>query len=532
MSITSFQFLGFVIVTSIVFRFFPVKKQWWVLLAASIVFYLSFSVGRIFVMVGTALLTYFAALWVQKYKVKLSEWMTDNKKTADKETRKAVKASFQNKQKLIVAGSIAITIGILFMCKYYKVLSTNFNNLFHTQLWTAENILLPLGISYYSLQLIGYLIDVNRDIIVAERNPFKVILYGGFFLSIMQGPFNRYNDLMPQICTEERKKLTYLDFKFAVLRIVGGYIKKLCIADQVGIIANEVFTNYGNYSGLGIVSGIVCFAVQLYADFSGYMDIIIGIGQLFGINIPENFKQPFFSRSISEFWQKWHITLGLWLKDYVFYPVLKSSLFKKLGKGVSNKLGKEAGRRIPTYIGMFILWVLIGAWHGAGFNYLFGVGILQFLYILLGEICNPLFIKAKKLLHINDKKLYWHIFQSIRCTLLMMFAWVFFNAKSFQAALQIIKSILVFPRFGQIISVFDSGVVDGPKRTMIYLFLCIIIIFIIDLLHEKGKSVRRLVSKRRYPVRLAFYLLLVFTIIIFGAYGNQYISSNFIYTGF
>ena len=181
---------------------------------------------------------------------------------------------------------------------------------------------------------------------------------------------------------------------------------------------------------------------------------------------------------------------------------------------------------------LFILWVLIGAWHGAGFNYLFGVGILQFLYILLGEICNPLFIKAKKLLHINDKKLYWHIFQSIRCTLLMMFAWVFFNAKSFQAALQIIKSILVFPRFGQIISVFDSGVVDGPKRTMIYLFLCIIIIFIIDLLHEKGKSVRRLVSKRRYPVRLAFYLLLVFTIIIFGAYGNQYISSNFIYTGF
>ena len=130
MSITSFQFLGFVIVTSIVFRFFPFKKQWWVLLAASIVFYLSFSVGGIFVMVGTALLTYFAALWVQKYKVKLSEWMTDNKKTADKETRKAVKASFQNKQKLIVAGSIAITIGILFMCKYYKVLSTNFNNLF------------------------------------------------------------------------------------------------------------------------------------------------------------------------------------------------------------------------------------------------------------------------------------------------------------------------------------------------------------------------------------------------------------------
>ena len=402
MTITSFQFLGFILITLIAFRLFPVKKQWWVLLAASVVFYLSFSIVGIFVMIGTALLTYFAAIWVQKYKDSLSEWMKENKKTADKETRKTVKASYQKKQKLIVAGTVAVTIGILFMCKYYKVLVIDFNNLFHTQFWTAENILLPLGISYYSLQLIGYLVDVNRDIIPAERNPLKVVLYGGFFLSIMQGPFNRYNELMPQICAEERKKLTYFDFKFAVLKIVGGYIKKLCIADQVGIIANEVFTNYSKYEGLGIVFGVVCFAIQLYTDFSGYMDIIIGIGQLFGINMPENFKQPFFSRNMSEFWKRWHITLGLWLQDYVFYPLLKSRAFKKIGKRITGKLGKEEGRRIPTYIGMLILWTLIGAWHGAGFNYVFGVGILQFLYIFLGEIFNPLSVKVKKLLHINE----------------------------------------------------------------------------------------------------------------------------------
>ena len=389
MTITSFGFLGFVLATLIIYRLFPVKKQWWVLLAASVAFYLSFSIGGIFVMIGTSLLTYFAGIMVQKQKDKHSAWLKENKKTTDKETRKAKKAFYQKRQKLIVAGTVAVTIGVLFICKYYGVLATRFNGLFNISLWTAENILLPLGISYYSLQLIGYLVDVNRDIIPAERNPLKVILYGGFFLSIMQGPFNRYNDLMPQICAEERKKLTYLDVKFAVLKIVGGYIKKLCIADQVGIIANEVFTNYNNYSGLGILLGIACFAVQLYTDFSGYMDIIIGIGQLFGINMPENFKRPFFARSISEFWQKWHITLGLWLKDYVFYPLLKSSLFKKIGKGLTGKLGKEAGRRIPTYIGMFILWTLIGAWHGAGFNYVFGVGILQFLYIFLGvdDVC-------------------------------------------------------------------------------------------------------------------------------------------------
>ena len=352
-------------------------------------------------------------------------------------------------------------------------------------------------------------------------------------MSIMQGPFNRYNDLMPQICAEERKKLTYLDVKFAVLKIVGGYIKKLCIADQVGIIANEVFTNYNNYSGLGILLGIACFAVQLYTDFSGYMDIIIGIGQLFGINMPENFKRPFFARSISEFWQKWHITLGLWLKDYVFYPLLKSSLFKKIGKGLTGKLGKEAGRRIPTYIGMFILWTLIGAWHGAGFNYVFGVGILQFLYIFLGEICDPLFVRTKKLLHINDKKLYWHIFQSLRTTALMMFAWVFFNSKSFMQALRMIRNIFVVPRLGQIRTLLSSEAVNGNYiRNIIFIAVCIIAIIVVDLLHENQKSIRTIVCSKPYPIRLAFYLILAFTIIIFGAYGNQYVASNFIYFEF
>lgn len=533
MTITSFGFLGFILLTLIIYRLFPVKKQWWVLLAASIVFYLSFSIGGIFIMIGTALLTYFSGIWIQKYKDEYSVWLKENKKTVDKETRKTKKALYQKKQKLIVAGTVTITIGVLFMCKYYGVLASSINDLFNTKMWTAENILLPLGISYYSFQLIGYLVDVNRDIISAERNPFKVVLYGGFFLSIMQGPFNRYNDLMPQICAEERKKLTYIDFKFAVIKIVGGYIKKLCIADQVGIIANEVFTNYQNYSGLGIVLGIVCFAVQLYADFSGYMDIIIGIGQLFGIKMPENFKQPFFSKNMSEFWKRWHITLGMWLQDYVFYPILKSSLFKKMGKTISSKFGKNAGRRIPTYIGMFILWVLIGAWHGAGFNYVFGVGILQFIYIFLGEICNPLFIKTKKLLHINDKKLYWHIFQSLRCTALMMFAWVFFNSKSFSAALGMIKNIFVFPRFRQITCLFYSGSVGGVVFNWLAFFILgTVALLFVDFLHEKGKSLTKIICQKRYPVRLAFYLVLIFAIIIFGAYGSQYSSSNFIYFNF
>ena len=533
MTITSLSFLGFIAVTLIIYNLVPPKKRWWVLLVASIVFYLSFSVAGIFVMIGTALLTYFAGIKIQNLKDKYSEWLNENKNSVDKETRKVQKALFQKKQKLFVASTVVIILGVLFLCKYYGVLATNFNNLFNTSLWTAENILLPLGVSYYSLQLIGYLVDVNRDIISAERNPLKVILYGGFFLSIMQGPFNRYNDLMPQLCAEERKKITYIDYKFAILKIIGGYIKKLCIADQVGRIANEVFTNYEQYQGLGILLGIVCFAVQLYTDFSGYMDIIIGIGHLFGINLPDNFRQPFFSRNMSEFWKRWHITLGLWLQDYVFYPILKSRLFKRIGKGITNKMGKEAGRRIPTYIGMFILWTLIGAWHGVGFNYVFGVGILQFFYIFLGEICDPLFRKTKTLLHINEKRLYWHIFQSLRTTALMMFAWVFFNAKSFLQALKMIRSLFVPPSIEQFLAPFYSDAVTGIiKRNIIIIAIWIVAIIVVDVLHEKGKSVRTIFCNRSFPLRLAFYLVLIFSIIIFGAYGDHYNASNFIYFEF
>ena len=184
-------------------------------------------------------------------------------------------------------------------------------------------------------------------------------------------------------------------------------------------------------------------------------------------------------------------------------------------------------------MGMLILWTLIGTWHGAGFHYIFSVGLLQFLYIFLGELCDSLFVRIKKLLHINDKKLYWHIFQSIRTTALMMFAWVFFNAKSFVDALNMLIRMIAFPRLKSLSVLFDSDVINGNKiRVLIFVILSGIMVFVVDLLHENGKSVRTIIGRRKYPIRLAFYLVLAFTIIIFGAYGSRYVASDFIYIAF
>lgn len=164
-------------------------------------------------------------------------------------------------------------------------------------------------------------------------------------------------------------------------------------------------------------------------------------------------------------------------------------------------------------------------------NYVFGVGLLQFIYIFTGEICDPLFVKAKRFLHIDDKKFYWHIWQSLRCTVLMMFAWIFFRSASFTDALKMIRSVFVMPNIEQVKDVFH--VINGLYlRTTIFILLSLLAIIAVDLLHENKKSIRIMIGCSRFPVRLAFYLLLAFTIIIFGAYGNQYIASDFIYTGF
>ena len=535
MGITTAGFLGFICGTILVYYLVSNRWKWIVLLLASVIFYLSFSVTGIFVLIGTALLTWFCALKVQKGKDAEAAWMAENKKVVDKETRQKQKEWYKRQRRKYIALCVSVCVGSLFLFKYYGNVAKGINSWFGINLWTAEKILIPLGISYYSLQLIGYLIDVSRDIIPAEKNALKVILYGMFFLSIMQGPFNRYGDLMPQVCRNESKRITPVQFKNAMVRICAGYIKKLCIADQVGMIAREAMGNYSQYTGATILVGIVCYAIQLYADFSGYMDIVIGIGELFGICLPENFRQPFFSRSIQEFWQRWHITLGAWLKDYVFYPLLKTKTIRNLEQNLTKRIGKELGRKIPTFFAMLILWILIGTWHGAQMNYIFSVGLLQFIYIIGGELFQPIANRIKKLLHIGSNNIILRIIQSIRVTVLMMFAWVFFFSRGFSDAFGIVKQLFQGGFFQvDIMQMITNGFNMGAlNRTVIYFLPAVLIIMLaLDLLHERGIHIREALDRKFFLIRLCVYVGMLVVLLVFGAYGTQYIASNFIYFEF
>ncbi|MDO4483901.1 MAG: MBOAT family O-acyltransferase [Clostridia bacterium] len=537
MSITSLTFLLFVMGTLIVYFIVPGRLQWMVLLCASLIFYASYSPMGLPVMIATVLAAWLCALRIQRIRDEQAAWLAENKKTVDRETRKQVTARYAKRQGRYVLLCCVVTLGLLFLLKYYRGFAVSINALTGLHLWTAENLLLPLGLSYYSLQLIGYVTDVSRGVVEAERNPLKVLLYGGFFLSILQGPFNRYDKLAPQLFPAEKRRPDWSAMPGALLRILGGVIKKMVIADRVGMVVYEVFSSGNMHGGLAYIFGLVCFALQLYADFSGYMDIVCGVGGLFGITLPENFRQPFFAQSISEFWNRWHMSLGQWLKDYVFYPILKSSAWRTMGKWMTARFGKNAGRSIPTYLGMLVLWTLIGFWHGAGFHYVFSVGLLQFAYIFLGEITKPLCTKIKAALHLRDENRLWQVFRCLRTTALMMLAWVFFKLPAIRDGLLTLRTMAGIRSWDpmQVLMIFQHGgqlQSQSPVVWVVFTALCIIAMLWCDALREKGQGLRERILKAHPAAQAVIWAVLIAAVVLLGVYGPASSAANFIYFDF
>lgn len=538
MGIMSLEFLFFVAIVLAAYYLVPPRLSWTVLLVSGLIFFSSFTpLGLVHLLLSVAV-AYVCALRIQSIRSALAFELLERAGELNRDKKKALRAAASKRQNIFVAISVCFIVGVLFGCKYYGDFAVTVNNAFDLKFKESIGLILPLGISYYSLQLISYVCDVSRGITDAEKNPLKLLLYSSFFLTIMQGPFVRYGNIMPQICVENRAAPERKTAAKAIFRILIGFIKKLCIADQFAVFVNEIFRNSDYYAGAVIAFGILCFGVQLYADFSGYMDIMIGIGELLGLSLPENFDRPFFSRTISEFWRRWHITLGKWLQDYVFYPLLKSEPFKALGSFISGLLGKSAGRKIPVYCGMLILWTTIGLWHGSGLNYVFGVGILQFIFILIGELLEPLSRFFTEKCKGRVSALFLDGFRALRTAALMLFSWVFFRASGFREALHFLSRLFnrEYPGAHKLAWLFEyeSSLVSGRNMYvwLLYLFVCLLLLLLGDFLRAKRIDIRDRVVEAGYLPRLLIFLTCIFSIIIFGAYGGDYNSSGFIYFDF
>ena len=319
-SYTTLNFICFVFVTMLVYFLFPAKKyKWTVLLAASMFFYAVAGYKYAFFILFTTLSTYLIALWISHVSAYSKKLLKEKKKEWDKDQKKKYKNKIKIQKRLIMTLALVINFGILAFLKYYGFFAGSLNDMLGSfgvsfSIPTLK-LFLPLGISFYTFQSMGYIVDVYREKTDAQRNPFKLLLFVSFFPQIIQGPISIYDQLAAQLFEPHRAY------------ILIGAVEK----------------DYAQFGGTTLTFTILLYALQLYADFSGGIDISRGVAQIFGIDMIDNFKRPYFSRSINEYWRRWHISLGAWLKNYLFYPIAMSNVFINAGKKMKGtRFGKTA----------------------------------------------------------------------------------------------------------------------------------------------------------------------------------------------
>lgn len=523
------QYLYFFLPISIIgYCFMPQKAKKYYLLAASMAFYWLISGKLILFLLITVMSVHHFALWLDRIRAKKDNAV----KECEKEERKQIKKAFQKKSRVVLAFAAVVHIGALLMIKYSPFFTENINSLlklFHSQtVLEIPKFIMPIGISFFTLQAVSYLVDVYRGVSKADDNIFRVALFMSFFPQIVEGPICRYEQTAPQLWSV--KKIDYQNFTLGITRVLYGYMKKLVVADRLNPLIQEVFDNYDKYDGGIIAIAAVFYTVQLYMDFSGTMDAVIGTAQIFGVKLPENFQRPFFSKTISEFWQRWHITLGTWFKDYIFYPVTMSKPMKNLTSSARKKLGNHFGPLVAGSVALFCVWFSNGLWHGAAWSYIF-FGMYHFLLILCGNIVSPAVKSVNSKLHISPEKLPYRLVQILRTCVFVVIGELFFRANGLRAGLAMFKRLFSKMKFTALTPEVLKPLGIDIKDIAIVL-VAVLIVFIISILNEKGVPVGERVNNLKLPVRWVILFSLIMFIVIFGAYGPGYIPVDPIYAEF
>jgi len=532
MSFTTPIFLIFLVFVVIIYFLIPRKFQWLVLLIASYTFYLFSGFGKaIFLLFATAV-TFFAGILMERADTALNTFLDSKAELLSKQQLKEIKNANKRKKSLILVAALLLVFGVLGVLKYYKFFALNFNILTGAlsvaRALPALDFLLPLGISFYTFQSAGYIIDIHRGKIKADRNFLKFALFLSFFPQIIQGPISRYDQLAHQLYKPHA--FNYERTKFGLQLMLWGFFKKLVIADRLAVAVDMMFRNINKYEGLSIFIGVLFFSFQMYCDFSGGIDIARGIAEVLGINLVENFKRPFFSRSIEDYWRRWHITLGTWMRDYVFYPIVLSKTSVKLGKFFRKFLGNNLGKVLPIIIANFLTFIAVGVWHGPYWKYV-AFGAYYGLLISLGLLLKPLFAKLVQRIPINTDCFSWRFFQMSFVFTATTIGRYFVRSGGLRSSLRMLKS--TFSTFNPWIlldgTLLELGLI---KEDYYVLFISIFILFLVEILQENGIGIRKAISNQNLVFRWSIYLVGLFAVLIFGMYGPEYDAVQFIYRGF
>ena len=475
MSFTSIWFPVFCVLSIAAYFLVPVKFQWKTLLIISLVFY-SFAnpVYLPFLLISIISTHYFM--------------------------RKGTGRG--------LAATLVINLGLLIYFRYNLIPG------FHS-------LIVPLGISFYTFMTLGYALDVYNGVIKPERNIFKYALFISYFPQITQGPIGTYQDMKEQLISPHGFKMD--NIRSGGYRVIKGLFKKLVIAGRLTYYVDTVFSSPKNYGGLTLIIAVFFYAVELYADFSGYMDIVCGISRMLDIRLAENFKRPYFSRNIQEYWRRWHISLNEWFKEHLMMPAVTSGWNRKASKFLGKIFPKAKKGNLRTVLPLILVWIVTGIWHGAEDVYI-GWGV-YFAIIMLFSVCTMSYMKKiRTAIHWNDENVFIKIFQTLRTFIIVLFGEVMFRAHSLKDAFAIYKNIFTTTRINAstiTASLVPFGNGNQAAASVIILSVLITGLFIVELCKEKNEEA---FTKHRYVY--AAGMLIVMS--LFGVAGQ----SNFMYQAF
>lgn len=500
MLFNSVHFLIFFPVVVLVYFLIPQRVKYLWLLAASYFFYMSWNPRYALLMLISTVTTYASGLFLSAY------------------GRRFGKKGGRGK-KWCLAGCVVLNLGILFFFKYYAFAADNIEKaftLFHISVRLPSfDVLLPVGISFYTFQALGYVFDVCRGEIPAEKNFLRYALFLSFFPQLVAGPIERSKNLMQQMY--EPHTFEPGRVKDGLLLMGWGFFQKLVIADRIAILVTEVYNNFPSYSGAQILLATVLFAFQIYCDFGGYSDIAVGAARVMGFTLTKNFKSPYYATTVSGFWRSWHISLTTWFRDYVYIP-----------------LGGNRCGRLQKYRNLLLTFIVSGLWHGAGWNFL-AWGGLNGIYQVAGDLTRSLRTNLQKRLHIRTDCGSFHLLQGFITFIFVDFAWLFFRANNFMSAVHMLRRGITNPG---LFSLFSPDTLLGintsplPEKDFYVMLVSLVLLMVVDYWKMRRVDIKGMLERQNVWFRCLVYYGLIFTVLLFGIYGPEYDASAFIYFQF
>ncbi len=521
MNFASFEFLAFLAILTLVYFIVPKKVQWIVLLLGSVVFYAFAGFVSFFFLIFAIVVSFVTVQILGKRSEELKRYLEETKTTLPKEERKAYRAKHKNGSLLVVCiGILLLTVALV----YVKYLSSYIGfKITERGISLGKYAFEIMGISYYTFISIGYMIDVYREKAAVERNFFRHALFVSFFPQLAMGPISRYAD------TGEQLKVSHsFDAKNAwcgLLRILWGFFKKLVVADAIapaiGLIVKD------KLGGIYFVLLCLFYSIRIYGDFTGGIDIVLGSAQILGIKLPENFNRPFSSKSTAEYWNRWHMTMGNWFTNYIFYPLSLTKTMQKLSKWGRAKLGVGIGKRLPVYTATIITWLATGLWHGFAWNFVVW-GLLNGLVILVSQELNPLYEKFRARFPKLWNSAPYQSFMAIRTFLLMSLIRVFDCYCDVPLTFNRFFSIFYTFNVGDI---FNGGIMNLNVTGTQYIVIAVGIVVMTVVSRLSIKKPLRETLWEKPVLGNALMALLCIAILVFGSYGLGFDASAFIYGG-